>query len=63
MTEPIEFFFDFVSPIGWHAAERVRRLVRSHARTEAWRPLLLGVTVTQAMGLPPLLQTPVGTKT
>jgi 2-hydroxychromene-2-carboxylate isomerase len=23
MTEPIEFFFDLVSPFGWFAAERV----------------------------------------
>ena len=61
MTEPIEFFFDVVSPFGWFSAERVGGLARSHARTVAWRPLLLGVTVTQAMGLPPL-QTPAGTK-
>jgi 2-hydroxychromene-2-carboxylate isomerase len=61
MTEPIEFFFDVVSPFGWFSAERVGGLPRSHARTVAWRPLLLGVTVTQAMGLPPL-QTPAGTK-
>lgn len=53
MTEPIEFFFDAVSPFGWFSAERVGGLARSHARTVAWRPLLLGVTVTQAMGLPP----------
>jgi 2-hydroxychromene-2-carboxylate isomerase len=61
MTEPIEFFFDFGSPFGWFSAERVGGLARSHARTVAWRPLLLGVTVTQAMGLPPL-QTPACTK-
>lgn len=62
MTELVEFFFDVVSPFGWFAAERVGGLARSYARTVAWRPLLLGVTVTQAMGLPPLLQTPVCTK-
>ena len=62
MTEPIEFFFDFGSPFGWFSAERVGGLARSHARTVAWRPLLLGVIVTQAMGLSPLLQTPVCTK-
>ena len=48
MTEPIEFFFDVVSPFGWFSAERVGGLPRSHARTVAWRPLLLGVTITQA---------------
>ena len=53
MTVPIEFFFDVVSPFGWFSAERVSGLARSYGRTVAWRPLLLGVTVTQAMGLPP----------
>ena len=61
MTVPIEFFFDVVSPFGWFSAERVGGWPRTRARTVAWRPLLLGVTVTQAMGLPPL-QTPACTK-
>jgi 2-hydroxychromene-2-carboxylate isomerase len=52
VTELIEFFFDVVSPFGWFAADRVGGLARSYARTVAWRPLLLGVTVTQAMGFP-----------
>jgi 2-hydroxychromene-2-carboxylate isomerase len=58
MTKPIEFFFDFVSPFGWFAAEQIGGIARAHGRTVAWRPLLLGVTVKQAMGLPALLETP-----
>jgi 2-hydroxychromene-2-carboxylate isomerase len=58
VTKPIEFFFDFVSPYGWFAAERIGALARAHARAVAWRPLLLKVTVLQAMGLSPLLETP-----
>ena len=58
MTKAVEFFFDFVSPYGWFAAERIGALARSHARMMVWRPLLLKVTVLQAMGLPPLLETP-----
>jgi 2-hydroxychromene-2-carboxylate isomerase len=58
MTKPVEFFFDFISPYGWFAAERIGGIARTHARAVAWRPLLLGVTVKQAMGLPPLLETP-----
>lgn len=58
MTTPVEFFFDFISPYGWFAAERIGGIARAHARAVAWRPLLLGVTVKQAMGLPPLLETP-----
>ena len=56
--EPIEFFFDFISPYGWFAAERIGGLARPRGRSVAWRPILLGVTVRQAMGLPPLLETP-----
>jgi 2-hydroxychromene-2-carboxylate isomerase len=58
MNKPIEFFFDFVSPYGWFAAERIGGIARAHDRTVAWKPLLLGVTVKQAMGLPALLETP-----
>ena len=58
MNKPIEFFFDFVSPFGWFAAERIGGIARAHDRTVAWKPLLLGVTVKQAMGLPAVLQTP-----
>jgi 2-hydroxychromene-2-carboxylate isomerase len=58
LTKSIEFFFDFVSPYGWFAAERIGAVARSYARTVIWRPLLLGVTVKQAMGLPALLETP-----
>jgi 2-hydroxychromene-2-carboxylate isomerase len=59
MTKPVEFFFDFISPFGWFAAERIGTIARSHGRTVSWRPILLGVTVKQAMGLPPILETPV----
>ena len=58
MTKPIEFFFDFVSPFGWFAAERIGSIARTYCRDVAWRPMLLGVTVKQAMGLPALLETP-----
>jgi 2-hydroxychromene-2-carboxylate isomerase len=58
MNKPVEFFFDFISPYGWFAAERIGGIARAHRRSVAWRPSLLGVTVTQAMGLPALLQTP-----
>jgi 2-hydroxychromene-2-carboxylate isomerase len=57
----LQFFFNFVSPSAG-LRPSVSAAWRSYARTVAWRPLLLGVTVTQAMGLPPLLQTPVCTK-
>ena len=58
MNKPIEFFFDFISPFGWFAAERIGGIARAHGRNVAWKPLLLGVTVKRAMGLPAVLQTP-----
>jgi 2-hydroxychromene-2-carboxylate isomerase len=58
MNKPIEFFFDFVSPFGRFAAERIGSIARTHERNVAWKPLPLGVTVKQAMGLPAVLQTP-----
>jgi len=58
MNKPIEFFFDFISPFGWFAAERIGGIARTHDRNVAWKPLLLGVTVKRAMGLPAVLQTP-----
>jgi 2-hydroxychromene-2-carboxylate isomerase len=58
MNKPVEFFFDFISPYGWFAAERIGEIARAHRRSVAWRPSLLGVTIKQAMGLPALLQTP-----
>ncbi|MCL2429599.1 MAG: 2-hydroxychromene-2-carboxylate isomerase [Alphaproteobacteria bacterium] len=58
MSNTIEFFFDFVSPFGWFAAERIGGIARAHGRNVAWKPLLLGVTVKRVMGLPALLETP-----
>jgi 2-hydroxychromene-2-carboxylate isomerase len=54
----IEFFFDFVSPYGWFAAEQIGAIARRFGRGLTWRPILLGVTINQVMGLPPLMQTP-----
>jgi hypothetical protein len=58
MNKPVEFFFDFISPFGWFAAERIGGIARAHGRNVAWIPLLFGVTVKQTMGLPAVLQTP-----
>lgn len=54
----IDFYFDFISPFGWIAAERIGALAADQGRRVVWKPILLGVTVGGAMGLPPLLETP-----
>lgn len=55
---PLEFWFDFISPFGYLASQRIDALAARHGRTVNWRPLLVGVTVLKVMGLPPVPQTP-----
>lgn len=55
---PLDFYFDFISPYGWIGAEQVGTLARRFDRAVRWHPILLKMTVIEAMGLPPPLQTP-----
>lgn len=57
-ASPIDFFFDFLSPFGWIGAEQVGAIARRFGRSVAWHPFLLKATVIEAMGLKPLLKTP-----
>ena len=43
MPNPIEFYFDFSSPYGYIAAEKIDALAAKHGREVTWRPFLLGV--------------------
>jgi 2-hydroxychromene-2-carboxylate isomerase len=54
----IDVYFDFVSPYGWIAAERIGDVAARFARPLRWHPILLKVTVLDTMGLPPPLETP-----
>lgn len=54
----IDVYFDFVSPYGWIAAERIGEVATRFARPLRWHPILLKVTVLDTMGLPPPLETP-----
>ncbi len=58
MPDPVIFYFDFTSPYGWIAAEQIDALAARFGRSVEWRPFLLSVTVVNAMGLPPPLETP-----
>ena len=44
MAEPIAFYFDFSSPYGYLAAQRIDQIGAKHGREVAWKPYLLGVT-------------------
>ena len=57
VTAPIEFWFDFSSPYGYLAAQKIDALAAKHGRAVDWRPMLLGV-VFKHVGTAPLTQVP-----
>ncbi len=58
MAAPIDFYFDFSSPYGYLASEKIDALAARHGRAVNWHPILLGAIfkVTHSM---PLTQMPV----
>src|SRR3954471_16805717 len=58
MASPIEFYFDFSSPYGYFASERIDGIAARHAREVTWRPYLLGVAF-KTTGMAPLLSIPI----
>lgn len=52
MSEPLEFYFDFSSPYGYLASERIDALAARFGRKVKWRPILLGVVFKQTGGAP-----------
>ena len=57
MPAPIEFYFDFSSPYGYLASERIEAVAQRHGRTVRWRPMLLGA-VFKETGAAPLTSIP-----
>ena len=45
MAESIEFFFDFASPYGYLASERIEATAEKHGRSVVWRPFLVGAAM------------------
>ena len=58
MASPIGFWFDFSSPYGYVAAERIGDIAARHGRDVRWRPILLG-PVFKAVGTAPLTMLPI----
>jgi 2-hydroxychromene-2-carboxylate isomerase len=54
---PIDFYFDFSSPYGYLASEKIEPLAAKHGRTVRWHPILLGVVFKQT-GAQPLTMVP-----
>ncbi len=57
MANSIEFYFDFSSPYGYLAAEKINALAAQHGRGVNWRPILLGA-VFKMNGQQPLTAIP-----
>ncbi len=57
MAEHIDFYFDFASPYGYLAAQRIDALAERHGRVAHWRPTLIGAAFKQT-GARPLLGQP-----
>jgi 2-hydroxychromene-2-carboxylate isomerase len=57
MASPIDFYFDFSSPYGYFAAERIDALAAKYDRSVNWHPVLLGA-VFKKTGAAPLPMVP-----
>ncbi len=57
MPASIDFYFDFSSPYGYLASERIDALAAKHNRSVNWRPILLGPAF-KASGNAPLIGQP-----
>jgi 2-hydroxychromene-2-carboxylate isomerase len=57
MAQPIEFYFDFSSPYGYLAGERIDAMAARNGRTVVWKPFLLGA-VFKVAGTAPLVNYP-----
>jgi 2-hydroxychromene-2-carboxylate isomerase len=58
MKAPLDFYFDFSSPYGYLAAQKVEALAAKHGRGVTWRPMLLGAAF-KATGATPLPSIPI----
>ncbi len=57
MAAPIEFYFDFSSPYGYLAAQRIEEVIEEYDREVLWKPFLLGA-VFKTTGAKPALDIP-----
>ena len=57
MAAPIEFYFDFTSPYGYFASERIEALAAKFNRSVNWHAVLLGA-VFKHIGTVPLMDIP-----
>ncbi|WP_454727494.1 MULTISPECIES: DsbA family protein [Cupriavidus] len=56
--QPVDFYFDFISPYAYLASRHIEEIARRHGRAVRWHAFRLGVAVVKVMGLRPVLETP-----
>jgi 2-hydroxychromene-2-carboxylate isomerase len=52
MPASIDFYFDFSSPYGYFAGEKIEDIAAKHGRAVTWRPVLLGAAFKITGGQP-----------
>ena len=52
MPAPVDFYFDFSSPYGYFAANRIDAIATRHGREVSWHPILLGAVFKITGGAP-----------
>ena len=57
MSDTIDFYFDYSSPYGFLASERIESIAAANDHTVVWRPILLGA-VFKVTGQTPLTEAP-----
>jgi 2-hydroxychromene-2-carboxylate isomerase len=56
--QTITFYFDPISPFGYLGSVQIERVAARFQRQVEWKPVLIGVTILQVMGLKPVPETP-----
>ena len=56
--QPIEFYFDPISPFAYLGSIEIERAAARLGREVVWKPVLIGITILKVMGLKPLPETP-----
>ena len=52
MSDPILFYFDFSSPYGYFAAQKIDQTVADFDREVTWKPIMLGAAMKETGNLP-----------
>jgi 2-hydroxychromene-2-carboxylate isomerase len=56
--QPVEFYFDFISPFGYFASLRIDEVAARYGRAVEWTSMLVGVSVLKVMGIPAITDLP-----